>query len=282
MDPRSPLEHPFSLQRLGTMRVLSDHPALRWEGDAATPRTEHLAEETPVTLVYNQVPHVVMMLTPADLDDFAIGFSLTEGLISSLAEVREVQVVPHARGVDVHLTVSEEAFRVVDGRSRRMSGRTGCGVCGSESVDTVLRPVPPVGPGSLVHGTAIRRALDELEARQALNAEAHAVHAAGWAEPSGAVVEAREDVGRHNALDKLIGALVRAGRNPQEGFLVVTSRASFEMVHKAGMFGSGTLVAVGGVTALAVRIAHGCGVTLVGFARNGRHTVYTHPHRVVS
>ncbi|MDX2194483.1 MAG: formate dehydrogenase accessory sulfurtransferase FdhD [Gemmatimonadales bacterium] len=278
--PEAPLVHPHALRRLGRAAPLTAHPAMRWRDGEASACEEQLAEETPVTLVYNAVPHVVMMLTPADLEAFALGFSYTEGLITSPDDVREVTVVPHSRGIDVNLTVGDAAFAIVEGRARRMSGRTGCGVCGTDNVDSVLRPLAPVGPGVTVRGSAIHRALDGLEARQALNAAAHAVHAAGWADPSGELRLAREDVGRHNALDKLIGALLLERADPQAGFLVITSRASFEMVHKAASFGTGLLAAVGGATALAVRLAHASRLTLAGFVRRGGHVVYSWPERV--
>ncbi len=276
------LVQPGALQRLGTAEPLIPHHAVRWEQGVAREREEMVAEECPVTIVYNGVPHVVMMATPTHLLDFVLGFSLTEGLIRSAQDMKEIAFLPHARGIELQATVAEACMTIIEGRTRRLSGRTGCGVCGSDSVDAVLRPVPAVGEGRAVSGAVIHQALDRLVERQELNRQAGAVHAAGWATWDGAVDLVREDVGRHNALDKLIGALAARGTDPQSGFVVVTSRASFEMVHKAAMLGASLLVTVSGATALAVRMAHEANLTLCGFTRRASHTVYTHPWRVTA
>lgn len=276
------LIRPGALARLGSADPLVPHAVVRWEGGVATERVDMVAEECPVTVVYNDVPHVVMMATPTNLIDFVTGFSLTEGLVPTPADLLGVAALPHERGIEMQVRVSERCMAEIEGRTRRISGRTGCGVCGSESVDAVLRPVPPVGRGHAVRGAVIHRALDQLVAQQALNREAGAVHAAGWATLDGEVPLVREDVGRHNALDKLIGAMATRGMDPEQGFVVVTSRASFEMVHKAAMLGASLLVTVSGATALAVRMAHEAGLTLCGFSRRQSHVVYTHPWRVVA
>ncbi len=278
--PTDWLTQPDALQRLGTAEPLVPHTVTRWDGSTSTVREELLAEESPVTLVFNGVPHVVMMATPTNLVDFTLGFSYTEGLISSANDLLEVACIPHTRGMEMQARVTDEAMRVIEGRNRRLAGRTGCGVCGADSVDAVIRPVPPVGPGRVISGRAIDRALEALVAKQELNRAAGAVHAAGWATADGEVLIVREDVGRHNALDKMIGAALTQGIDPQSGFVVVTSRASIEMVQKAAMLGASLLVTVSGATALAVRMAHQAGLTLCGFAREGRRTVYTHVHRV--
>ncbi len=280
--PTDWLTQPDALQRLGTADPLVPHTVTRWDGGTATIREELLAEESPVTLVFNGVPHVVMMATPTNLIDFTLGFSYTEGLITSPDDLLEVACVPHTRGMEMQSRVTDAAMTVIEGRNRRLAGRTGCGVCGADSVEAVIRPVPPVGPGRVISGTAIDRALEELVAKQELNRAAGAVHAAGWATAEGEVLIVREDVGRHNALDKMIGAALTQGIDPQSGFVVVTSRASFEMVQKAAMLGASLLVTVSGATALAVRMAHQAGLTLCGFAREGRRTVYTHPQRVTA
>lgn len=276
------LVQPDALGRLGTAEPLQPHPVVHWEHDTASERTDQVAEECPVTIVYNGIPHVVMMATPTNLVDFVLGFSLTEGLIRSPKDLLAVACIPHARGIEMQATVAVECEATIQGRTRRLSGRTGCGVCGSESVDAVLRPIPPVPHGRNVGGAVIHRALDQLVARQELNREAGAIHAAGWADFEGRVLLAREDVGRHNALDKLIGAIHTAGIDPRQGFVVVTSRASFEMVHKAATLGTSLLVTVSGATALAVRMAHTANLTLCGFARRDSHTVYTHQWRVTA
>jgi FdhD protein len=276
------LTQPGALERLGTADPLVPHQVVRWEHGAPTERLDMVAEECPVTIVYNDVPHVVMMATPTNLIDFVTGFSLTEGLVRSVDDITSIAAVPHARGIEMQVTVAAACMAEIETRTRRISGRTGCGVCGSESVDAVLRPVPAVGRGQAVSGRVIHRALDQLVARQELNRQAGAVHAAGWSSYDGDVDPVREDVGRHNALDKLIGALRTRGTDPQAGFVVVTSRASFEMVHKAAMLGTSLLVTVSGATGLAVRMAHEANLTLCGFSRGESHVVYTHAWRVVA
>ncbi len=274
------LTQPDALLRLGTAEPLLPHHVVRWDHGTRTEREDLVAEEAPVTIVYNGIPHVVMMTTPTNLIDFTLGFSITEGLIPSPAHLTAIACVPHERGIEMQATVSPECMEVIEGRTRRLSGRTGCGVCGSDSVDAVLRPVARVPDGGTVPGAAIHRALDGMVAQQELNRSAGAVHAAGWATLEGEVTLVREDVGRHNALDKLIGAALTRGIDPATGFVVVTSRASFEMVHKTAMLGASLLVTVSGATALAVRMAHQANLTLCGFTRKDSHTVYTHAWRV--
>ena len=276
------LTQPGALERLGTAEPLVQHPVTRWERGVPSERIDMVAEECPVTIVYNDVPHVVMMATPTNLVDFVTGFSLTEGLVGSVDDLRSIAALPHARGIEMQVTVATACMAEIESRTRRISGRTGCGVCGSESVDAVLRPVPAVGEGRAVGNAVIHRALDQLVARQELNRQAGAVHAAGWSSYDGDVDLVREDVGRHNALDKLIGALRSRGTDPQSGFVVVTSRASFEIVHKAAMLGTSLLVTVSGATGLAVRMAHEANLTLCGFSRSESHVVYTHAWRVTA
>jgi FdhD protein len=267
---------------LGTAKPLRTVPAVRWRDDAASPSEEVLIEETPVALVFNLASHAVMMATPTDLHDFAVGFAITEELVQSADEITHVEEVRHAGGVDLQLTVSTARAEAIGQRSRRMAGRTGCGICGAEQVADVLKTLHQVHAGGPIHGQALHTALGALAERQTLNAAAGAVHAAAWAERDGTLRLVREDVGRHNALDKLIGALVRGAKDPASGFVVVTSRASFEMVQKAAAFGAPLLAAISGPTALAVRVAEASGLTLVGFVRNGGHVVYTHPRRVIA
>ncbi|MEO8636920.1 MAG: formate dehydrogenase accessory sulfurtransferase FdhD [Gemmatimonadales bacterium] len=282
MTDLSHLQDPLGLQRLGYAAPLLDHPALQWVDGVVTPRTEHLIEETPVVLAYNGAAHVVMMTTPEDLEDFGLGFSLTEELIQSPADIRSMEIVRYSQGIEVQMTVPAELAEKISGRSRKLSGRTGCGICGSDTIADVLKALHPVKAAQSIPPRSILRALEALSSHQALNAASGAVHAAAWATTAGEIVLVREDVGRHNALDKLIGALVRSGTAPDSGFLMVTSRASFEMVQKATVFGSPLLAAVSGPTGLAVRVAHQAGLTLVGFARGERLTIYTHPHGVAS
>jgi FdhD protein len=240
---------------------------------------ETLAEETPVTIAYNGAAHAVMMATPSDLEDFAVGFSLTEGIASPDA-IMHVAIVRYSRGVELQVEVPAEIAAAAGTRSRRLSGRTGCGICGTESVDQVLRELPSVAAAGRIDPGAVASAMRQLADRQPLNADTGAVHAAGWARADGMLVHVREDVGRHNALDKLAGALVRAREPAHEGFIVITSRGSFELVQKAAILGVPLLAAVSAPTALAVRVAHEVGLTLAGFARGDRLTVYTHAERL--
>jgi formate dehydrogenase accessory protein FdhD len=275
------LRDPMGLYRLGYAGSLLEHPTVRWEGDTRTEQAERIVEETPVAIVYNGIPHVVMMATPADLEDFALGFSLTEELIQSPADLEHLEIVRYSRGVEIQATVAARCAAVIAERTRRLTGRTGCGICGSDSVDSVLKEIHPVKGGSPIAVSSVQRALDSLGSNQPLNAASGAVHAAGWARADGTLELMREDVGRHNALDKLVGAVVRANVTPSDGFVVVTSRASFEMVQKTTVLGAPLLAAISGPTGLAVRVAEQAGLTLVGFARRGRLTVYTHPERLV-
>lgn len=276
------VQHPLGLLRLGYSKPLLEVPALRWEGGRAQERTEQVAEETPVAIVYNGIPHVVMMATPADLEDFALGFSITEELIRSPADLPSMQVVRYGQGIEIQAMVAPECEATIASRNRRLTGRTGCGICGTDSIEGVLKQLHPVSSTAAVSTAAVENACRTLVGHQTLNSAAGAVHAAGWASLEGEIQLAREDVGRHNALDKLIGALLVRGVNPQAGFIVVTSRASFEMVQKATVFGAPLLAAISGPTGLAVRIAEHAGLTLVGFARGDRLTVYTHGARVTA
>jgi FdhD protein len=254
----------------------------RIDATSITAVDERLAEETPVTLAYNLSPYVVMMATPADLEDFALGFSLTEGLVDDACDLERVAVVRHARAIELQIDLPPTLGAAVGARSRRLSGRTGCGICGSDDVDRVLRTLPVVRSDARFDVAAVARAMEALRGRQPLNDETGAVHAAGWSRVDGTLVHVREDVGRHNALDKLVGALVRAGERAGEGFVVMTSRGSFELVQKAAILGVPLLATVSAPTALAVRVAEQAGVTLAGFAREGRLTVYSHEERLGS
>jgi formate dehydrogenase accessory protein FdhD len=276
------MEDRLGLLRLGYAQPLLELPARRWDDGAVSERVETIAEETPVALVYNGIPHAVMMATPQDLEDFALGFSLTEELIASPVDLQRVECVRYSQGIEVQILVAPEREAEIAARTRRLTGRTGCGICGADSVASVLKTLHPVAAATTIRESAVRAAMSALTAHQTLNAAAGAVHAAGWANLDGSVELVREDVGRHNALDKLIGALLRRGTDPASGFVLVTSRASFEMVQKTTRFGAALMAAVSGPTGLAVRIAQQAGLTLVGFARGSRLTVYTHPERLVA
>ena len=244
-----------------------------------------IAEEVPVALRYGGRAFAVMMATPCDLEDFALGFSLTEGLVDAPAQLTGVEVTQRLEGIELAMSVSADApvARLGDADAQRLlPGRSGCGLCGTRELEDAVRAPPPVRNDSAPRFTlrALERAFAALPAHQPMNAATGAVHAAAWADVDGNIVLAREDVGRHNALDKLVGALVRAGRAPPDGMLLLTSRASYEMVAKAARAGIGVIAAISAPTALAVDLARGAGVCLVGFARPGGCNVYAHPERL--
>ena len=207
------LRDPMGLYRLGYAGPCWRRPASAGTGDAQTEQTEPVVEETPVAIVYNGIPHVVMMATPADLEDFALGFSLTEELIQSPADLEQLEVVRYSRGVEIQAIVAERCAAVIAERTRRLTGRTGCGICGADGVDAVLKTIHPVRPAIRSRSAPSGARFEALAERQPLNAASGAVHAAGWARADGTLELVREDVGRHNALDKLVGAAIdRQGR----------------------------------------------------------------------
>lgn len=235
-------------------------------------------------MLYNGVSFAVMMATPLDLEDFALGFSLSEGLIAEAAQLHAVERIELLEGIQLAITVAPEAPAArLDGEAKRLlPGRGSCGICGTRDLEDAVRQPRPVGNPNPFPAPALERALAELPLNQPMNAATGAVHAAAWADAEGRVVLVREDVGRHNALDKLIGAMARAGIAPDAGMLLLTSRASYEMVTKAANAGIGFMAAISAPTALAVELARSAGVCLVGFARPGSHNVYTYPDRLVS
>lgn len=260
-----------------SLSPLSTHDVLRLDGDRAQSLRETLAEETAVALLFNGVPYVVMMATAADLEDFACGFTLSEGIVERVDEVQVVEVLARENGIAVHLAIPGARFEALEKRRRNLVGRGGCGLCGAETLADAIRPVRTVPTGTPVAAAALRDAFARLAQSQPLNRECGALHAA--AALCGETLLVREDVGRHNALDKAIGALARADRRAQ--VLLVTSRASYELVHKTAQAGVGILAAVSAPTAYAVRLAEEAGLTLIGFARDARMTVYAHAARVI-
>jgi FdhD protein len=242
-----------------------------------------LAVETPVSLEFNGTSHAVMLATPADLEDFALGFSLAEGILESPSELYATEIREARDGLVVELTVSSQAFENLRLRRRTLAGRTGCGLCGTESLDQVIRPLAALAAGGpALVPEAIARAGEELALAQDLGGRTGATHAAAWCSAQGEVRMVREDVGRHNALDKLVGAMARGGHVPGDGFAFVTSRASVEMVQKAVSGRFAVLVAVSAPTTLAVDLAEQWGLALVGFARGGGFSIYAHAERVRS
>jgi formate dehydrogenase accessory protein FdhD len=252
----------------------------RWSDGRLEQASDQVAEEQPVALIYQGMPHVVMLATPADLADLGVGFTLSEAVVGSASEIRGLQVLPAAAGMEVRIDIPGERLAALLQRQRNLSGRTGCGLCGTETIEQAIRHPAPVGAGGAVSSTELHAVLAALQARQPVNAQTGSVHAAAWALPGQGLQLVREDVGRHNALDKVLGALLRAGTDPASGYLVITSRASYEMVLKAATLGVTLLAAVSAPTALAVRLAVESGLTLIGFARAHRHVVYAHPQRL--
>ena len=254
----------------------------RWRRGTVTCERDLVAEEMPVALVYHGVPHVVMLATPADLEDYAVGFTLSEGLVASPEEIRGVAVTWGEESAEVRITVAWERFSALLDRRRNLTGRSGCGLCGQETVEAAVREVRAVDAGVRLSVAELHDAIAQLARLQPINARTGSVHAAGWIVPGKGIQLVREDVGRHNALDKTIGALVRSGLDPAGGALLLTSRASFEMVQKSAAVGVGLVAAFSAPTAFAVRLAERAGLTLVAFAREQQHVVYTHPWRLES
>jgi len=226
-----------------------------------------IAVETPVEFRFGGVPFAVMMATPADLEDFALGFALTEGAVERLDEIRSVEAKIGAESATVDIALSGARLQTWLARKRSMAGRTGCGLCGVEDLSHMPTPRPRAQAGLAPSPHAVGAALKALDSAQPLNAATRAVHGAAWCGPDGALRLVREDVGRHNALDKLIGACLRAGVAADDGFILITSRCSFEMVAKAEAFGAGALVAISAPTSLALRRAEAAGIALIGVAR---------------
>jgi FdhD protein len=262
------------------LEVSSEVNVDRWSRGELTHVADQVAEEMPIALVYHGVPHVVMLATPADLEDFAVGFTLSEGLVERPDEIRSVEVTYGAEAADVKITVAWERFSSLLQRRRNLTGRTGCGLCGAETAEEAIRELARVGPGPTVSTAGLHEAIEQLSTMQPINARTGSVHAAAWVIPGKGVQFVREDVGRHNALDKAIGALVRSGADRSEGYMLITSRASFEMVQKSATVGISFLAAFSAPTAFAVRLAQKTGLTLIAFARRDRHVVYANPERL--
>lgn len=257
--------------------VTASRPVWRVGGGSSTEAREWLANEVPVALVCNGISHVVMLATPCDLEDFAVGFALTEGVVDDPAEVRSVEVAEGTSGIELQVELSSRAFAGLKHQRRQLAGRTGCGICGAESIERAIRPVAKVESRPAVSLARVNAALQALDEAQQIRNDTGATHAAGWVDAEGRLRLCREDVGRHNALDKLIGAMLRQGIRAEGGFALISSRASYEMVQKAARAGIGALVAVSAPTALAVEVAEQAGVALACWARGDRLTAYTFP-----
>ena len=262
-----------------TKMIGLNHTTVQQKGNLNLLVNDYVAEESPVALVFNGISHVVMMATPKDLEDFAVGFALSEGIIQSGDEIRGIDIVEGCnRGIEVHVELSSRRFMELKERRRNLAGRTGCGICGTEQLDEIFKPIAPLPFTQTFSLSYLDNALHELKKVQEIGALTGCTHAAAWISPEGQLVGGCEDVGRHVALDKLLGMKHR--NQWQQGAVLVSSRASYEMVQKAASCGAEILFAVSAATALAIEVAEKANLTLVGFCRQGKATVFTHPNRV--
>ena len=249
--------------------------------DLQHPQPDVVAEEVPVALVYNGISHVVMMASPKDLEHFAMGFSLSEGIIERPQDIYAMEVVPSCNGLEVQVELSSRRFMGLKERRRALAGRTGCGVCGVEQLNDIGKPVQPLPFTQTFDLANLDHALRHLNNFQPVGQLTGCTHATAWVQPSGHLAGGHEDVGRHVALDKLLGRRAIEGETWQQGAVLVSSRASYEMVQKSAMCGVEILFAVSAATTLAVEVAERCNLTLVGFCKPGRATIYTHSQRLI-
>ena len=294
------------------VKPLSEVNVTRWRAGVVSQAQDMLAEEVPIALIYNGISHAVMLATPQDYEDFALGFSLSEGILQNKNELYDIEIVEQAQGVELRLDVAAESFVKLKERRRNLVGRTGCGLCGAESLDQALR-LPGLyknlgknSESTIQHQTpknnalqanthaasgdakimsaSIIKAFHAIKTQQTLQQVTGATHACAWVSADGDVKLVREDVGRHNAMDKLMGALARCNSEfsiTPVGFVLTSSRASVEMVQKVAIAGFGILAAISAPTGLAVRVAEAYGVTLIGFLRDNQFVIYTHKHRIL-
>jgi FdhD protein len=273
-------EHP--LTGLGYTQTSASRVLLRIGDDGASAGSAIVAEEVPIALVYNGRPYVVVMGTPADLEDLAFGFSRTESVVDDSSQIERVDVVRASHGIELQIQIPAANAARLEERARALVARTGCGLCGVETINDALRVPLALSSRFATTSDALWRASAELSHQQTLNNETNTVHAAGWARADGSLQIVREDVGRHNALDKVLGALARAGTNAADGFIIVTSRASYEMIQKAATSGVELIAAISRPTGLAIRFAEAAEMTLVGLLRGRSANVYCHPERITT
>jgi FdhD protein len=251
-----------------------------WRHTGQTAGKRFVPEEAAVAFSYDGGTYAVMMATPQDLEDFALGFSVTEGIVSTPADIRQLDVVTFETGIELRMWLAEPRASALIQRRRHLAGPTGCGLCGIESLEEAVRTLPAIADKARFAPAQILQALDALSPRQELNRQTRAVHAAAFWHLDAGLVALREDVGRHNALDKLAGALARGTISPRGGMVLLTSRVSVEMVQKTAVIGAPLIVAVSAPTALAIRTAEAAGITLVAIARSDGFEVFTHPQRI--
>lgn len=261
--------------------AISERNAYKWTSKGGIEsELNAVAEEVPLALIYNGEPFSVMMVSPIDLENFVVGFSMTENIVSVWQEIGGVEFVHSDKGIAAYISVDKKISEALTKRKKNLVGRTGCGICGEETLEATFGKTKQVINTTQFDNFAIQRAINSLSATQVMNQGVGTFHGAAWADRTGRIVFVREDVGRHNALDKLIGMMCSSGQQDQEGFVLITSRASYEMVSKVAVANVGLLVAVSGPTSLAINTAVDSGVTLIGFARDGRQTIYTHEQRI--
>ena len=253
----------------------------RWKNFSHSTSEDLVAVETPVAIEYNGISHAVMLASPANLKDFALGFSLTEGIIKHVDEMYDCEVVHQQDGIVVKATISSKRFVELKDRRRNLTGRTGCGLCGVETIEQAVRHHEPVIHRNLVLEALLSQGMQKMQDLQPMHKSCGATHAAAWMDLDGQIICVREDVGRHNALDKLIGNLSYWGRDFSQGVALITSRASYEMVQKCAAMGIGFIAAISAPTSLAARLAKDSGVTLVGYMREQSYVAYSHPERIV-
>ncbi|HUC16594.1 MAG TPA: formate dehydrogenase accessory sulfurtransferase FdhD [Acetobacteraceae bacterium] len=265
---------------------MSLHPseaarALAWRAGTFRPEERALAGECAVAITYGRATHAVMLATPSDLEDFAVGFSLSEQVISHPDEIERIEIVPLSQGVELRIDLVPGRAEHYVRRRRMMAGPAGCGLCGAESLESVMRPLGRVAEEFSLAPADVLAALAALDQAQRINAETHGVHGAGFWDRGRGLLAVREDIGRHNALDKLIGALGRAGIAAPNGMVVMTSRVSLELVQKTVRAGAPILAAMSAPSALAVRLADEAGLTLIAIARRDGFEVFSHPERLL-
>ena len=266
--------------RAATQPTVTRAASRWWAGAEPLPQVETVATECPVALVYNGVSHAVMMASPSDLEDMGRGFTLAEGIVADPAEIDAVEVLDMVLGFEVRLSIPQHRADALEMRRRSMAGGTACGLCGVISLEQAVRTLPRAAAGPIWRADAIWAALRDLPRRQGVHRQTGAAHAAAMASPEGVIQLVREDVGRHNALDKLVGAAARAGLEPAHSILLLTSRCSAEMVQKAATAGFTTIVSISGPTSLAIALAEQSDLTLVAFARADSFVAYTRPDRI--
>jgi FdhD protein len=265
----------------GPQSASQSYPIRRLVGTSVQDTVDTVAEEVPVALEFNGVSYAVMLASPTDLEDFALGFALTEGIIQDASELFSTELDLGPTGITVRVGIASERFVAMKERRRALAGRTGCGLCGVESLDQVVRPVGKVVRAMNTTADALSQGFETLQRQQRLMSATGAVHAAGILSSDGVLVLAREDVGRHNALDKALGAAAKSRVDLSSHAAIVTSRASFEMVQKAAVMGVPILAAISAPTGLAIRLARDCGMALVGFVRDDSLVCYTSSERIL-